>query len=69
MFNLGVIYEEQGNRAEALKTYQEVLKLDPAYYKAKVNLAILLEKEGQSHLAFDHYNDAIKANPKEPKIY
>lgn len=32
-------------------------------------MAIILEKEGQSQLAYEHYSDAIKNNPKEPRIY
>ena len=55
LFNLAVIYEEKGDRNEAKKTYQEVLKLDPTHYKAKVNLAIIFEKEGKSAAAYDHY--------------
>lgn len=53
LFNLAVIYEEKGDRTEAKKCYQEVLKIDPHHYKSKVNLAIILEKEGKSAAAFD----------------
>ena len=53
LFNLAVIHEEKGDRLEAKKCYQEVLKLDPNHYKSKVNLAIILEKEGKSQAAFD----------------
>ena len=55
LFNLAVIYEEKGDRSEAKKAYHEVLKMEPKHYKSKVNLAIILEKEGKSAQAFDHY--------------
>jgi Tfp pilus assembly protein PilF len=32
-----------------------VLKIDPNHYKSKVNMAIILEKEGKSAAAFDQY--------------
>ena len=48
LFNLAIIYEEKGDRSDAKQVYQQVLKLDPNHYKAKVNLAILLEKEGKN---------------------
>ena len=46
MFNLGIIYEEMGERKQAKEMYEEVLRLKPDHYKARVNLGILLEKEG-----------------------
>ena len=46
-FNLAFIYEEKGDRQRAKEYYQEVLKIDPTYYQAEVNLAIILEKEGK----------------------
>ena len=46
LFNLAVIYEEGGDRQKAKEYYHEVLKVDQSHYQAKVNLAILLEKEG-----------------------
>ena len=47
MFNLAVMYEEKGDKMKAKEIYQEVLKLDPHNFKNKVNLAILLDKEGK----------------------
>jgi tetratricopeptide (TPR) repeat protein len=47
LFNLAVIYEEKGERQKAKDAYQEVLKIEPNHYKSKVNLAILLDKEGR----------------------
>jgi tetratricopeptide (TPR) repeat protein len=47
LFNLAVIYEEKGERQKAKETYLEVLKVEPSHYKSKVNLGILLDKEGK----------------------
>lgn len=43
--------------------------MDPTHYQAKVNLAILLEKEGNGQDAQVHYNEALKQNPNEAKIH
>jgi Flp pilus assembly protein TadD len=45
-----------------------VLKLDPAHYKAKVNLAILLEKEGKNQEAHVQYKEAARVKPAEARI-
>jgi len=34
-----------------------------------VNLAIILDKEGKSNEAQGHYQDALKSNPKDSKIF
>ena len=69
MFNLGIIYEEQGERELAKDMYEEVLKVKPDHFKARVNLGIILEKEGQSKSAGKHYQDALKMRPNEAKIH
>ena len=55
MFNLGIIYEEQGETALAHDMYNQVLKVNPNHFKAKVNLGILLEKEGKGKEAHSAY--------------
>jgi len=46
MFNLGVIFQDAGDTTSAKEHYLEVLKIDPHYTEARVNMAIILEKEG-----------------------
>jgi len=46
-----------------------VLHVEPTMIEAKVNLAIILDKEGLSQDSLTQYKDALKVNPKEPKIY
>jgi len=46
-----------------------VLKVNPEHYKARVNLAIILEKEGSSKEAHKQYEDALKQRPHEGRIY
>jgi tetratricopeptide (TPR) repeat protein len=42
--------------------------LDPNHYKAKVNLAILLEKEGKNQEAHAQYKEANRVKPAEARI-
>ena len=50
MLSQGSCVEDTPTCAEATKTarkiYEEVLKIKPDHYKARVNLAIILEKQG-----------------------
>ena len=49
--------------------FKKVLKIDSSHYQSKVNLAIILEKEGKGPEAQSHYQDALKQSPQEAKIY
>lgn len=43
-FNLGAVYEMNGNKPEAIQCYQRALTVDAEYLKAKSRLDVLLEK-------------------------
>lgn len=45
------------------------MKINPTHFKAKVNLAIILEKEGKNEEAFTNYEQALKIRPDEARIY
>ena len=68
LFNLAVIYEEKGDSQEAISTYNEVLKIDPKHYKARVNLGIIHEKLGNGKRALASYQEAQLGRPKEARI-
>ena len=69
LFNLAVIYEEKGDKQRAKETYMEVLKVDSSHFKSKVNLAILLDKEGRGTDALNYYKEALQLNPKDARIH
>ena len=60
LFNLAVIYDELKQSQEAKKCYSECLTQDPAHFQAKVNIAIILEKEGKVSEAFSFYAKAAE---------
>ncbi len=41
LFTLGALYDEKNNDAEAIKYYGKALKIDPAYYDANLNHAVI----------------------------
>jgi tetratricopeptide (TPR) repeat protein len=47
----------------------EVLKVDSSHFKSKVNLAILLDKEGRGTDALNYYKEALQLNPKDARIH
>lgn len=46
-----------------------MLKVNPNHYKAKVNLAIIQEKEGKAYDAQGNYEAALKLKPNESRIF
>ena len=70
LFGLGSIYEEQGNKIEALKKYQEALVRAPSYVPVLNNLAALYGegiggKPAQGLLLVEK---AVKVEPNNPNI-
>ena len=49
--------------------FLQVLKIDPEHFKAKVNYAILLDKEGKGDEAHNYYVEALQQNPKDARIH
>jgi Flp pilus assembly protein TadD len=43
--------------------------VDPNHFKSKVNLAILLDKEGKGNEAHSFYQEALKENPRDSRIH
>ncbi len=62
--NLGVWYEERGEREEATAQYQEALRLNADYAAAHDNLgAILLKVPGRLDDAIFHLQEALRIKP------
>lgn len=51
--NVGAIYAETGNAAQAEEMFVEALRIDPAYKQANLNLGIFYIKMGQCNKALE----------------
>lgn len=53
-FNLGVLLEDQDKIPDAMAAYREAIVHDPGIADAHFNLALLLERAGETQAAFRH---------------
>ena len=54
---------EQGRIDDAIKHYEEALRIKPDYEEAHNNLAIALFRKGDIDGAIDHFQKALQINP------
>ena len=65
LFTRGIALEEDANtQAQAIATYEQVLKLDPSHAAAHINLGTLHYNRQDYALAEEHYRKAIAADPR-----
>jgi len=62
-FNLGNVFQAQGQSAEAKIAWQIAVARDPAFAEAWYNLAMAAEDESQTDLAVAEYRRAVRAQP------
>ena len=58
-FKQGSDYYKQGNYVQAIKEFQEAVKLDPNYQKAYINLGLAYRRLGDNVQALSNYDIAI----------
>jgi tetratricopeptide (TPR) repeat protein len=63
-YNLGLIYQTQGNSAGAESNYRLALSVDPNFGPALFNLAIVRKALGDLNGAIALYQQDIRADPK-----
>ncbi len=69
-FARGVALEEDPTTAEeAISSYKQVLKLDPNYAPAHINLGTLYYNQSDYELAEEHYRKAIECDPRYALAY
>ena len=63
-FNEGNALSSQGKYDEAIKAYDEAIRLDPNFAKAWNNKGIALYGQGKYDEAIKAYHEAIRLDPK-----
>ena len=61
--NLGVALDKKGQIDEAIRQYQEAIRLKPDYADAHNNLGVALAKKGQIDEAIRQFQEAIRLKP------
>jgi len=68
-FNLGVLYQKQGQFLKAKRAYEEVINIDPSNAQAHNNLGIVYKNLGDLTNAIKEYEKAILIDPKYDKAF
>jgi len=63
-FNLGLVYEEKGETARAIASYEAELAQNANAYRAAFNLAKLLQKAGRNEEAVAHFRKVAELAPE-----
>jgi Tfp pilus assembly protein PilF len=62
--NLGLLYEDHGQRAEAVTQFQQAIAIDPNYAKAHNNLGVALMRGNSPVAAAAEFHVALAADPR-----
>ncbi|MCU0571635.1 MAG: tetratricopeptide repeat protein [Syntrophobacteraceae bacterium] len=62
-YNLGRVYEKQGRDEEALRQYQQAVRLEPSYGVAFYRMGLILERLQRVDEAREALGSAIRLNP------
>ena len=68
-FEAGIQYKELGNLLEAESFLRKSLRLDPQPFLPRINLAIVLQKEGKLDLAIENYKMVLTKNKDNAEAY
>jgi tetratricopeptide (TPR) repeat protein len=66
---LGEALVQVGRLDEAIQVYEEVLRLNPDYTEAHLNLGNVLYRTGQAQDAIGHYEAALRIRPEYAKAH
>jgi len=62
-YNLGLAMQKQGRLPEAIRNYNQAIRLNPDYYRAYYNLGHLMQSQGRLDEAIGYYQQVIAIKP------
>ncbi|MBK8611729.1 MAG: tetratricopeptide repeat protein [Chitinophagaceae bacterium] len=71
MTDLGDAYRKQNRGGEAQTAYEEALKMDPTYARAKFRIGRIYQSQGRTQEAIylNYYNETMALDPKYTRVY
>ena len=63
-YNLGNLYNDLGDPAKAIDSYQAAMRIDNQFYPAKVNLALLYNRQGKNNEAETLLREVVASQPE-----
>jgi tetratricopeptide (TPR) repeat protein len=67
--NLGLVCEDQGDRAQALALYREAVRIAPDDLASRINLAGLLAGLGYQEKAVEQFQAALRIDPRSLRAH
>jgi len=67
--NLGGFLDKKGQSEEAIRQYQEAIRIKPDYVLGHYNLGVALEMKSRTAEAIQQYQEAIRLNPDNPMVH
>jgi|GEM_PF-1030307 len=68
-YNKGVVLARQGRYEEAIKEYDQALKIEPRYTKAMFNKAVVLQMMRRNPEAVEVYRRLAALTPDDPEVW
>jgi tetratricopeptide (TPR) repeat protein len=68
-FHLGNAYYETGDTDGAVAAFLKAVELDPRYFKAEVNLALMYDEQEKYAQAIEVFEQAAEIEPKNPEVW
>jgi tetratricopeptide (TPR) repeat protein len=66
--NLGLLYERMNDPVRAAEFYRKAIAVDDLWYPPKVNLAMLLARQGKNDEAETLLREVLAANPEQAEV-
>ena len=68
-FVRGYINAEQDNADEAIRNWQESVRLNPGHYQSYCELGLIFDRQGKTEQAIVHFQKALQINPNLAEIH